>query len=61
VVACYREDKTRLFVEVHSEKVRGNGCKLQQRKFCLDIKKKFFKARVSKHWTRGPEIEILKI
>lgn len=49
MVGCYRKDRARLFVEVHSEKLRGNGNKLQQMKFYLDIK------------NRGPEMEILKI
>lgn len=59
-MGCYREDRAKLFVEAHSEKVRGNEHKLQQRKFSLGIKKKSFKARVSKHWNRGLEVEILK-
>lgn len=49
MVGCYRKDRARLFVEAHSKKLRGNGNKLQQRKFYLDIK------------NRGPEMEILKI
>jgi len=49
-----KEYETGLFTRACSNRTRGNSFKLNECRFKLDIRKKFFTLRVMRHWHRLP-------
>jgi len=47
-----------IFVRACNDRTRGNGFKLKEGRFRLDIRKKFFTVNMMRHWNQFPRVDV---
>ena len=51
---AYKQEGDQLFTQPDSDKAKGNGFKVKECRFKLDVRKKFFIQRMARHSNRFP-------